>query len=307
MDRLDCIETFINVLESGSFSAAAKRMGTTQSTVSKRIAMLENTFGTSLFLRTTRRLTPTEDAHRVYEHARDIVDAYQLTRAAASNASPIPAGTLTFSAPSSMGRHLLMPIVRDFQKRYPAIILDIRLTERHVNLVEEGIEMALRIGELEDSSLRARSLGRIRRYAVASPDYLRFQPEITEPSDLSSHACLGYSRFGAPTTWIFEGESGRHVVNVECAMKLDDADTLQSAILLAMGVGVLPGWLVQPRVERGELEIVLPDYTAPSLPFNAIYPDPGRLSLRARTFLDFVAAHRAILISADGGYGSGEP
>jgi len=299
MDRLDCIETFVNVLESGSFSAAAKRMGTTQSTVSKRIAMLESTFGTSLFLRTTRRLAPTEEARRVYEQARNIIDAYQLTQAAARNAYPVPAGTLTISAPSSVGRHLLMPIAHDFQQMYPEVILDIRLTEQQVNLVAEGVELALRIGELEDSSLRARSLGRVSRFAVASPQYLQFRPSPEDPSDLSTHACIGYSRFGAPTTWVFEGENGRHVVNIECAVKLDDADTLQSALLNGMGIGILPGWLVNPCIERGELEIVLPDYTVPSLPLNAVYPDLGRLSLRARIFLDFIAARKNMLVTPD--------
>lgn len=299
MDRLECLETFVNVLESGSFSGAARRMGTTQSTVSKRIAMLERSFATSLFLRTTRRLTPTEDAHRVYEQARNVLEAYQLTRAAARDAYPVPAGTLTISVPSSMGRRLLMPIARDFQREFPEVKLDIRLSEHQVNLVKDGVELALRIGELEDSSLRVRSLGRVRRYAVASPNYLQFRTGLADPSDLTRQACIGYSRFGTPTTWVFEGENGRHVVNVECVANVDDADTLQSAVLIGMGIGILPAWLVDPWIKQGELEIVLADYTVPSLPLNAIYPDLGTLSLRARTFLDFVVARKNLLIASD--------
>ncbi len=292
MDRLECLETFVHVLESGSFSAAAKRLGTTQPTVSKRIAMLEDAFGATLFLRSTRRLAPTEEAGRIYPRARDILETYDIVRASARNVVPVPTGTLVVSVPSSLGRHLLMPLAAEYMRLHPEVSLDIRLSERQVNLVEEGVELALRIGELNDSSLRLRALGRVRRFAVASPDYLHHRPSPRDPGELAEHICIGYSRFGAPTKWVFEGEHGRHVVNVECIIKLDDADTLQAAVLEGMGVGILPNWLVQPRLEAGDLEIVLPDYTVPSLPLNAIYADSGPLSLRARSFLDFLAEKR---------------
>ena len=299
MDRMDCIETFVNVLESASFSGAAKRMGITQSTVSKRIAMLEQSFGTSLFLRTTRRLTPTEDAQRMYHQARELLEAFQRTQAAARNASPEPEGTLSVSVPSSMGRHLIMPIVSDFLREYPEVGVNVRLSERQINLVEEGIELALRIGELADSSLRARSIGRVRRFLVASPKYLKFHSVPDNPTDLFSHSCLGYSRFGTPDTWVFEGETGRHVINAECRVKLDDADALQSAVVYGMGIAILPNWLVHPWVDQGKLQIVLPDYTVPSLPLNVVYNGATTLSLRARLFLDFLAARRNQLVMTD--------
>jgi DNA-binding transcriptional LysR family regulator len=165
-----------------------------------------------------------------------------------------------------------------------------------VNLVEEGVELALRIGELHDSALHMRALARIRRYAVASPKYLHIRPTPRDPGELSEHVCIGYSRFGEPTNWVFEGEHGRHVVNVECVVKLDDADALQAAVLEGMGIAILPNWLVQPRLASGDLEVVLPEFTVPSLPLNAIYPDPGPLSLRARRFLDFLAENRNLFI-----------
>jgi len=294
MDRLDCLETFVHVVESGSFSAAAKRLGSTQPTVSKRIAHLEEVFGTTLFLRTTRRVAPTEEARRIYDQARSMLETYSLVRAVARNARPEPAGTLVVSVPSSLGRHLLMPVASEFMRMYPEVSLDMRFTERQVNLVEEGVELALRIGELGDSSLKARSLGRVRRYAVASPKYLHVRPMPRDPGDLNDHVCIGYSRFGSTTNWIFEGEQGRHVVNVECRIKLDDADALQAAVLEGLGVAILPDWLVLPKIATGELEIVLDEHTVPSLPLNAIYSDPGLLSLRARRFLDFIAARKGL-------------
>lgn len=295
VDRLDCIEAFLSVFESGSFSAAAKRMGTTQSTVSKRIAMLEETFGTSLFLRTTRRLAPTEDARRIHDKARTILDVYSLARAAARNVHPVPSGLLVVSAPASMCRHVLMPIIGEFQRQYPEVDLDIRLSEHQVNLVEEGVQLAVRIGELKDSSLRARSLGRVSRYAVASPRYFGSRARPHDPADLDRHICIGHSRFGNPTTWIFEGEQGRHAIKVACNVMFDDTDALQAAVREGMGIGILPGWLVLPLVKSGELEIVLSDYTVPSQPLNAVYPDPGILSLGGRAFLDFLAARKNLI------------
>lgn len=296
MDRIDCLETFVHVLESGSFSAAARRLGTTQPTVSKRIAMLEDVFRTPLFLRTTRRLTPTEEAGRLYDQARGILEGYERAQAIARNAHPQPAGTLTVSLPSSLGRHRLMPLAAEFMRLHPEVSLDLRLSERHVNLVEEGVELALRIGALKDSALRARALGRVSRFAVASPHYLQTRPSPRDPDELAAHLCIGYSRFGTQENWVFEGESGRHVVAIECAMRLDDADTLQAAVLEGLGIAILPSWLVHPRLETGELEIILPDYTVPSIPLNAIYPEPGPLSLRARSFLNFLAERKSRLV-----------
>jgi len=296
MDRLDCLETFVHVLESGSFSAAAKRLGTTQPTVSKRIAMLEDVFGTPLFLRSTRRLSPTEEAGRIYDQVRDILETYEFVRARARNINPQPTGTLIVSVPSSLGRHSLMPLVADFLRLHPEVTLDLRFSERQVNLVEEGVELALRIGELGDSTLRMRALGRVRRFAVASPKYLHDRPSPRDPSELAKHVCIGYSRFGTPTNWVFEGEQGRHVVNVECVVKLDDADAMQAAVLEGMGIAILPNWLVHPWLDSGDMEIILPEFTVPSLPLNAIYPDLGPLSLRARRFLDFLAEKRTLLV-----------
>ena len=295
MDRLDCLEAFVHVMESGSFSAAGRRLGASQPTVSKRIAHLEGELGTTLFLRTTRSLSATEEARRVYDQARTILETYNLAHAVARNAQPEPTGTLAISAPTSLGRHRLIPIASDFRRDYPEVSLDFRLSEKWVNPVEEGVELALRIGELVDSSFRSRVLGRVRRYAVASPRYLHERPTPTDPVELARHICIGDTHFGAPSNWIFEGEQGRHVVNVEYQIRLDDTDALQAAVHEGLGIAILPNWLVQPGLASGELEIVLSDFTVPSLPLNALYPDSGPLSLRARCFLDFLAERRGLL------------
>lgn len=295
VDRLDCLEAFVHVMESGSFSAAGRRLGASQPTITKRIAQLEAELGTTLFLRSTRSLSATEEARRVYDQARSILETYNLAHAVARNAQPEPNGTLSLSAPTSLGRHRLMPVAAEFLRHHPEVALDIRLSEKWVNPIEEGVELVLRVGELADSSFRSLTLGRVRRHAVASPKYLHERPTPAEPGDLAHHVCIGASQFGAPFNWVFEGEQGRHVVNVECRIMLDDADALRAAVLEGLGIAILPNWLVRPGLASGDLEIVLADFTVPSLPLNALYSASGPLSLRARRFLDFLADRRGRL------------
>lgn len=298
MDRIDCLSAFVHVFESGSFSAAARRMGTTQPTISKRIASLEEEFETNLFFRSTRQLMPTEEASRIYETARAILEMYDQAQASTRGVTTQAAGTLCISIPSSLGRSLLMPIVGNFMRLHPNLSLDIRFSEHRVNLIEEGVELALRIGDMTDSSLRARALGRVPRFAVASPVYLERHPAHETVEDLQSHHCIGYSRFGDVSQWVFESELGRHVAKIDCSINMDDADGMLSAVLEGLGIAILPGWLVTPHLATGQLRIVLPENTVPSLPLHAVYPEVGQLSIRARRFLDYLAEQRGMLDTA---------
>ena len=159
MDRIDCFRAFVRALEGGSFSAAAKELGIGQPAVSKRIALLEGEFGAQLFLRTTRKLRPTPEALRIYDLARQILENFDLARASVEEVSPRPTGTLRVSVPSSFGRHYLIPIIAEYIRSHPEVRLDVRFTERFVNLVEEGIELALRIGALEFEHARGPTAG----------------------------------------------------------------------------------------------------------------------------------------------------
>ena len=179
-DRLSA-EPLCGAMEGGSFSVAAKELGLGQPAVSKRIALLEEEFGSQLFMRTTRKLTPTREAHRVYDLARQVLGTFEAARASIKEAPARPSGTLRISVPSSFGRHYLMPIMREYVREFPEVRLDLRFSERTINLVEEGIELALRIGQLESSSLMARRIGTVRRYLVATPAYLRERPLAAHP------------------------------------------------------------------------------------------------------------------------------
>ncbi len=288
MDRIDCLRAFVRVLEGGSFSVAAKELGIGQPAISKRIAMLESEFGAQLFLRTTRTLRPTAEAHRIYDLARQIIGVFDMTRSSVEEAAPRPTGTLRIGVPSSFGRRYMMPVIADYVRNYPEVRVDVRFSERFVNLVEEGIELALRIGNLDASTLVARRLGTVQRYLVATPTYLHGRPMPRTPEDLNSHQCIVYSRISPAHEWTFESEHGRHVASISGPILVDDADAMQEAVMHHLGIAILPDWNAADCLRSGELEQLLPDYTIAALPLHAVYPETHWMSLRARSFLDLL-------------------
>ena len=291
MDRIDCLRAFVRVLEGGSFSVAAKELGIGQPAISKRIAMLESEFGAQLFLRTTRTLRPTAEAHRIYDLARQIIGVFDMARSSVEEAAPRPTGTLRIGVPSSFGRRYMMPVIADYVRNYPEVRVDVRFSERFVNLVEEGIELALRIGNLDASTLVARRLGTVQRYLVATPTYLHGRPMPRTPEDLNSHQCIVYSRISPAHEWTFESEHGRHVASISGPILVDDADAMQEAVMHHLGIAILPDWNAADCLRSGELEQLLPDYAIAALPLHAVYPETHWMSLRARSFLDLLIKH----------------
>lgn len=288
MDRIDCLRAFVCTLDGGSFSAAAKELGIGQPAISKRIAMMESEFGTQLFLRTTRKLKPTAEAHRLYALARQIIGTFDTAKSSVDEATPRLTGTLRIGVPSSFGRRYMMPIVADYIRTYPEVRVDIRFNERFVNLVEEGIELALRIGHLESSTLIARRIGTVQRYLVATPTYLHGRPMPRTPADLKSHQCIVYSRMSPTHEWTFDSEHGRHVASVDGPILVDDADAMQEAVMHHLGIAILPDWNAAVGLRSGELEHLMSDYAITTLPLHAVYPETHWMSLRARSFLDLL-------------------
>jgi DNA-binding transcriptional LysR family regulator len=290
MDRLDCLVAFVQTMEGGSFSAAAKDLGIGQPAVSKRIALLEQEFGSQLFMRNTRKLTPTREAHRVYELARQVLASFEMARASIKAAPARPTGTLRLGVPSSFGRHYIMPIVEEYLREFPDVKVDIRFSERTANLVEEGIELALRIGQLETSSLIARRIGTVRRYLVATPHYMRQRPMPLIPDDLKNLHCIVYSGIPPAGQWTFESELGRHVVQIAGSIVVDDADAMRQAVLHHLGAAILPAWSALEAIRLGEMEVLLGEYSIPAMPLHAVYPETQWMSARARSFLDLLVA-----------------
>jgi DNA-binding transcriptional LysR family regulator len=289
MDRIDCLRAFVRVMESGSFSTAAHELGVGQPAISKRIALLEEEFTTQLFLRSTRKLKPTAEAHRVYDLARQLLHHFEQARSV-TDAAPQPSGILRLSVPSSFGRRYIMPVVADYLRAYPQVRVDIRFSDRMIDFIERGVELALHLGPLSASSLVARRICTVRHYLVGTPEYLRRRPQLDSPDHLRQHLCIGYSRSPRHTEWEFESESGRHVVDVAAAVTVDDVDAMREAVLQNLGLAILPAWSAVEAIADGRMRNVLPDYAVPASTLHAVYPETRWVSLRARSFLDALVA-----------------
>lgn len=289
MDNYDCMLAFVRTLEAGSFSGAARNLGVSQPTISKRIAEMERQFGVRLFTRTTRKLHPTAEALRAYEHLRHAIASFDAARASVGDASPIPTGTLRVAAPMSFGRACILPRVGHYLGDNPGVTLELNFAERTVDLIGEGIEVGIRIGSLPSSSLIARRIGTAERVVTASRAYLAHHPPPRTPEDLVDHICVIHAAEKQADRWTFDSETGRHVVEVKGRLYIDDIDSVRDAVLGGLGIGLLPLWCARQAIAMGDLAVLLGDFHAATLPISAVYPDADGLSLRARSFIDFLA------------------
>lgn len=296
MDRIDCLRAFVRTMESGSFSAAARELGIGQSTVSKRIALLEREFGSQLFMRTTRRMRPTPEAHRIWDLAREVMNTFDLAHSSLQESAPEPSGTLRISVAPSFGRHYAMPIVAEYRRICPQVHLDIRFSDCITDLVEQGIELALHIGPVNSTSLIARRIALVRRYLVATPKYLRDAPMLGTPGDLRHHRCICDTRLKPANQWAFESEFGRHVVDVVGVVTLDDDEAASEAVLDGLGIAMLPAWSVARLVDSGRVEVLLPDYSLPVEPLLVVYPETKWMSQRARQFFELLDARAGTFV-----------
>lgn len=290
MPSLLAYSAFARAYELGSFSAVGRELGITQSTVSKHIAALEAALGVQLFARTTRRLSPTHEAAMLYQGVQPLLDAADAIQASLGGPRTEPAGLLRVALPDSYGRTRLMPLVAQFLAAHPRVRLDIRMTDQPVNLVEEGVELAVRIGELGSSTLVARPLGLAEHLLVASPAYLARRGLPRDPSDLAQHNCIVYTGVARGQRWVFESEQGRQVVEVPGNLGLDNTDAIHSAVLGDVGIAKLPDWIVERDLASGTLRPLLQDFYPLPLPIHVVYPQTRVLSARARAFIDHLVA-----------------
>ncbi|CAE6806006.1 LysR family transcriptional regulator [Paraburkholderia domus] len=289
MDRLDGFTAFARVFETGNFSAVARELGVTQPTVSRMIAGLEAHLGIQLFARSTRRLSPTSDALRIYPRVRELLDAHEAIEAGVSGRATEPSGLLRVTAPSSYANAELVPRLGKYLRHHPRVKLDLRLTDNVVDIIGEGSELAIRIGELTSSSLVARKLGMVERHIVSSIDYLSGRIEPESPEELAKHDCIVYAGLAEGNHWIFESDLGRRVVDVQGPLVVDNADAMANAVRAGIGVALLPTWLLREEIASGTIKVLLPDFQCTSLPVNAVYPNTRWLSYRARSFLSFLS------------------
>lgn len=290
MPSLVAYTAFARAYELGSFSAVGRELGLTQSTVSKHIASLETELKVQLFARTTRKLNPTHEATRLYEGVQQLLDAAEAIHSSVGASRAEPSGLLRIALPDSYGRAIVMPKVAQFLARYPRMRMDVRLTDQALSLIEEGVELGVRIGDLASSSLIARSIGIVDHLIVATPKYLAAHGEPRHPTDLLQHNCIVYTGFAKGNRWIFDSEQGRQTIDVPSTLGVNSADAMYGAVLNHVGIARVPAWVVGDHIARGRVRQLLPDDYPTPLPINIVYPQTRVLSLRARCFIEFLLA-----------------
>ncbi|MDE5445082.1 LysR family transcriptional regulator [Bradyrhizobium sp. CSA207] len=300
MDRSDVtlerMRSFVRVAERGSLSAVARELGHGQSTVTRHIRELEQAVGVPLLTRTTRSVRMTEEGRRYYA---DCVQILRLVEQAGDEARSTrggPAGTVRVSCTAAFGVLHVSRFIFAFQDRYPDVAVDLSLTDERIDLVREGVDVALRLGPLTDSSMKLKRLGQSGRVLVAAPDYLATRGRPTRPQDLANHEGVRMSNIAGSDVLVLHGRrGGRHVVPFAGRLRVDHGLAAREA--LAAGRGIAPAhlWLVGDLVAAGRLELVLPDYAPPSVPLNMlIVPDRSGIA-RVRLLVDFLAKEIARL------------
>jgi DNA-binding transcriptional LysR family regulator len=290
MDRLDGLNAFVKVGELGSFSAAAKRLGWSKSAVSKQVAALEERLGATLLHRTTRAMSLTEAGTAFLARARALLAELAEAEAAVASLSGELQGTLWVNAPLSFGIRHVAPAVAPFLAAHPKLALELDLTDRFVDLVEEGYDLALRIGALADSSLIARKLAPVRRLLCAAPGYLARAGLPQTPQALAAHACLSYRQERRSSAWTLEREGERLQIGVSGPLTTNNGDVLLEAARAGAGIVDLPTFYTCDDLRDGRLLPVLPEWHPPSLALYAVYPPNRHLSVKVRRFIDDFAA-----------------
>lgn len=290
MDRLAAMTAFAEVVEYGSFTAAAERLRLPKSTVSKQVAALERHLGVRLLDRTTRRLALTE-AGRTYLAwcARILADLGEAERAAV-DLHAAPRGRLRINAPISFGVRHLAPLVPEFLAAYPEIAVDLDLVDRRVDPVQEGYDAVVRIGRLPDSSLVARRIGGFRRVVVGSPAYLDRHGRPATPNDLARHVCLVYDRSPAPSSWRFRIDGADTALRVNSRLTSNNGDVLRSAALAGAGLFQAPMFFFGEDIAAGRLETVLTEHEPSPTDLQVLYPPGLPVSAKLRAFVDFLIA-----------------
>ena len=292
MDRLDEISAFVAVAEARSFTQAAKRLGVSGAQVSKLVAKLENRLGARLLNRTTRDVSLTDTGRAYLERARQLLEDFDSLETSVRDQSG-PRGTLRISAPVSFGASQLTPALLDFAVAYPDVALDVSATDRMVNLVEEGFDVAVRIGQLHDSSLVARKLAAVRMVTCAAPDYLTRVGTPLRPEDLSHHEAILDTNAADPLTWRFGTGAEAHDVRVHGRLRFNGASACVAAGVLGFGMVRTPAFAAADDLRAGRLRPILCPFEPAPIHVHAVYPHARHLAAKVRVFVDFLAKRYA--------------
>jgi DNA-binding transcriptional LysR family regulator len=288
MDRHLAMETFVRVVDTGSFSDAARQMQIGQPAVSKAVAQLEDWLGVRLLLRSTRSLTPTEAGQNFYVRAKRALEEAEEAVLAARGAGAGLTGKLRISASVCFGRLHIMRQLPRFLEKHPEIEIEMVLDDRPINLVEEGIDVAFRSGALGDSTLVARKIGEARRLVMATPSYFEKHGEPTSPGELMAHQTVVYTPDGGGTSWTFRQGSTETSVAVGGRLSVTAAEGLREAVFAHLGLAITSEWNFAPELAAGIVRPVLLDWDLPTLELRAVFPTGRMASAKAREFVSFV-------------------
>jgi DNA-binding transcriptional LysR family regulator len=289
MDRLEAIRMFVRVAESGSFSAVAREHGIGQPAVSKQVAALEAHLGVQLMRRTSRSLTLTEAGQDFYESAVRLVGDLEAAESRVGRRQLSPSGLVRITVAPVFGRLYIVPRLQAFFTRYPDIAVEFQITERTVNLIEEGVDVAIHNGELADSTLVVRKIATTPVITVATPAYLERHGVPASPGELERHVCVVFVSQGAPRAWGFRGKFGAVTHQPNGFFRTNDAEQIRAAVLADLGLAHTPGWLFARELASGAVQRVLQAYEPDDLPISAVHPGGRRLATKVRVFIDFLA------------------
>ena len=287
MDTFETLRTFIRVVETGSLSAVAREMKASQSTVSRQITQLEEHFGVRLFHRTTRHLSLTDDGQSLHDHARNVLEMVENMEAALGQHKSSPTGHVRVATPVSLGL-TLMSRVPTLMARYPGLSVELVMEDNAGDMIEEGLDLAVRSGEVTNLSLIKRSLGTVVRVAVAAPSYLERRGCPLQPDDLVGHHCIVHRVTPNDSEWRLIGPNGPVCIAVQGMISTNNHAAVRTAALGGLGIGLLPEYQIVDDVEAGILKRVLPEYTSEALPAYLVYPSRRHLAPRTRVVIEFL-------------------
>lgn len=287
MDRLGSMQVFVKAVELGSISAAALELNLSSQLAGKQIRALEQGLGIQLLQRTTRRQSLTDGGSIFYERAKNILAEMEAAEAMVAQTRSKPRGRLRVSAPITFGSRALAPSLPEYLQQHPEVSVNLSLTNRTVDLIDEGFDVVFRTGELPDSGLLARRLAPHRLVLCAAPTYLKTAPALHKPEDLPNHECLMFVLTSLRTQWSFDGPDGRVSVPIAGRFSTDSGEALRAAAVAGMGVLLQPYELVNEELQAGRLARLLPDYEPVARPLHALYAPDRRMTPKLRSFLDF--------------------
>lgn len=289
MNRLDSDRMFIAVMETGSFAAAAEKLGTSSGQASKLVSRLETQLGVRLLNRTTRAVSPTEAGQAYHDRLRPLIEEFDNLDLSIRNISQVPRGRLKLSAPLTFGALELAPALNDFALLFPEIALDVSFSDRMVNLVDEGFDMAVRVGRPEDSSLISRRLCDARIVLVGAAGYLDSRGEPESPQDLARHDCIIDTNFRDPSNWTFDDGGEERTVAVEGRIRYSNAEACLNAAEAGLGLAYVPGFVAGAAIRAGRVRRLLGQYEAAPHGVHALYPHSRHLAAKVRVLVDFLA------------------